>query len=203
MLDLPNIKIIGVTGMSGAGKSTVCREISKYCGTVIDCDKVAREIAAKRDFLDELKERFGMEVLNPDGTLNRVETARIIFSDNEKKELYNRIIFKYIVYEVIQRIRAAKGMVLVDAPTLFEAGLDMVCTKIVSVIADFDVCAKRISERDNISFERAKARLISQHDAEFFKSHSNPTIENNGTQQELIHRAKVLAFEIMVNNDTI
>lgn len=196
MLDLPNINIIGVTGMSGAGKSTVCREISKYCGTVIDCDKVAREIAAKRDFLDELKERFGGEVLNPDGTLNRVETARIIFSDNEKRSLYNRIIFQYIVYEVIQRIRAAKGMVLVDAPTLFEAGLDMICTGIVSVTADFDVCAKRISERDNISLERAKTRLISQHDADFFKKHSHYTIENNGTQQELTKSAIVLADKI-------
>lgn len=203
MLDLPKIKIIGITGMSGAGKSTVCREISKRFDTVIDCDEVARETAEKQDFLSELKVRFGGEVLNIDGTLNRVETARIIFSDDKKRALYNRIIFQYIVYEVIQRIRDAEGMVLVDAPTLFEAGLDMVCTKIVSVIADFDFCAKRISERDNISPERAKARLISQHDAEFFKKHSHCIIENNGTQQELIHRAKVLAFEIMVNNDAI
>lgn len=196
MLDLPNIIIIGVTGMSGAGKSTICREISKYCGAVIDCDRVAREIAAKRDFLDELKARFGGEVLNPDGTLNRMETARIIFSDNGKRTLYNRIIFQYIVYEVIQRIKAAKGMVLVDAPTLFEAGLDMVCTKIVSVTADFDICAKRISERDNISPERAKVRLMSQHSAEFFKQHSDYNIENNAAPEELINRARELADRI-------
>ncbi len=196
MLDLPNIRIIGVTGMSGAGKSTVCREISRYCGTVIDCDRAAREIASRRDFLDELKERFGGEILNADGTLDRAETARIIFSDERKRALYNRIIFQYIVYEVIQRIKTAKGMVLVDAPTLFEAGLDMICTEIVSVTADRDVCARRISERDGISPEQARARLMSQHDADFFREHSRYNLENNGTEQELTARAETLARTI-------
>ncbi len=196
MLDLPNIRIIGVTGMSGAGKSTVCREISKYCGTVIDCDKVARETASRRDFLGELKERFGGEILNPDGTLDRAETARIIFSDERKRALYNRIIFQYIVYEVIRRIKTAKGMVLVDAPTLFEAGLDMICTEIVSVTADLDICAGRISKRDGISPERARARLMSQHDADFFREHSRYNLENNGTEQELTARAEALARTI-------
>lgn len=196
MLDLPNIRIIGVTGMSGAGKSTVCREISKYCGTVIDCDRTAREIALRSEFLDELRERFGGEVLNPDGTLDRAETARIIFSDEQKRSLYNRIIFQYIVYEVIQRIKSARGMVLVDAPTLFEAGLDMICTEIVSVTADLDVCARRISERDGISSERARARLMSQHDADFFKKHSRFNLENNGTEQEITARAEALAKTI-------
>ncbi len=196
MLDLPNIRIIGVTGMSGAGKSTACREISKYCGTVIDCDKTAREIASRREFLDELRKRFGGEVLTPDGTLDRIKTARIIFSDKQKRALYNRIIFQYIVYEVIRRIKTAKGMVLVDAPTLFEAGLDMICTEIVSVTADFEVCARRISERDGISPERARARLMSQHDADFFKKHSRFNLENNGTEQELIARAEALAKAI-------
>lgn len=196
MLDLPNIRIIGVTGMSGAGKSTVCREISGYCGAVIDCDRVAREIASRRDFLGELKERFGGEVLNTDGTLDRAETARIIFSHERKRALYNRIIFQYIVYEVIQRIKTAKGMVLVDAPTLFEAGLDMICTEIVSVTADPDVCARRISERDGISPEQARARLMSQHDADFFREHSRYNLENNGTEQELTARAETLARTI-------
>lgn len=185
MLALPNIKIIGVTGMSGSGKSTVCRELGKYCDTVIDCDVIAREIAGKQAFLDELKQRFGENVLNSDGTLNRVETARIIFSDKDKRALYNRIIFPYIVYEVIVRIKSAEGTVLLDAPTLFESGLDMICTKIVSVTADYPLCVERISQRDNISLEQAEARLSSQHSADYFKLHSHYTIENNSSYEEL------------------
>ncbi|MGN0683219.1 MAG: dephospho-CoA kinase [Oscillospiraceae bacterium] len=185
MLALPNIKIIGVTGMSGSGKSTVCRELAEYCNTVIDCDVIAREISGKQAFLDELKQRFSESVLNPDGTLNRTETARIIFSDNDKRALYNRIIFPYIVYEVIGRINTSDGMVLLDAPTLFESGLDMICTKIVSVTADYSLCVERISQRDNISLERAEARLSSQHSADYFKLHSHYTIENNSSYEEL------------------
>lgn len=185
MLALPNIKIIGVTGMSGSGKSTVCRELGKYCDTVIDCDVIAREIAGKQAFLDELKQRFGENVLNSDGTLNRIETARIIFSDKDKRALYNSIIFPYIVYEVIVRIKSAEGTVLLDAPTLFESGLDMICTKIVSVTADYPLCVERISQRDNISLEQAEARLSSQHSADYFKLHSHYTIENNSSYEEL------------------
>lgn len=196
MLALPNINIIGVTGMSGSGKSTVCRELGKYCNTVIDCDVIAREIAGKRAFLEELKQRFGENVLNSDGTLNRVETARIIFSDNDKRALYNRIIFPYIVYEVIDRIKAAEGAVLLDAPTLFEAALDMVCTKIVSVTADYQLCAERISQRDEISFESAKARLLSQHSADFFKRNSNYSIENNSSYEELMKQVYSIMEEI-------
>jgi len=203
MLALPNIIIIGVTGMSGAGKSTICREFSKSCDTVIDCDAVAREIAGKREFLDELKVRFGGNILNTDGSLNRPETARIIFSDKQKRALYNRIIFQYIVYEVVRRIKAARGTVLLDAPTLFEAGLDMICTKIVSVTADFDRCAERISERDNIPPERARARLMSQHNADFFKKNSDFTIENNGSYEELNKRAKALIDKFTERHDTI
>lgn len=196
MLALPNINIIGVTGMSGSGKSTVCRELGKYCDTVIDCDVIAREIAGKPAFLEELKQRFGENVLNQDGTLNRTETARIIFSDNDKRALYNRIIFPYIVYEVIGRIKTAAGAVLLDAPTLFEAGLDMICTKIVSVTADYPLCVERISQRDNIPLERAEARLMSQHTADFFKRNSHYNIENNSSYEELMKQVGLIMDRI-------
>lgn len=185
MLSLPNIKVIGVTGMSGAGKSTVCRELSKYCDVVIDCDGVAREVSHNRLFLGELHERFGADILNDDGSLNRFETARIIFSDVEKRTLYNQIIFPYIIHEVIKKIRSANSAVLIDAPTLFEAQLDIVCTTIVSVTADFEICAKRISQRDGISLDSAEARLNSQHDALFFKEHSDFVLVNNGDYDSL------------------
>ncbi len=203
MLALPNIIIIGVTGMSGAGKSTICRELSKSCDTVIDCDTVAREITERREFLDELRARFGGNILKSDGSLDRPETARIIFSDKEKRVLYNRIIFPYIVYEVIRRIKRAKETVLLDAPTLFEAGLDMICAKVVSVTADLDRCSKRISERDNISLERARERLMSQHNADYFKEHSDFIIENNGSYEELNKRAEALIDKLTEKNDTI
>lgn len=188
-MNLPNIMIIGLAGNSGAGKSTV-REVFQSRGfTVVDCDNSARKVADDPAFLEELDSRFPKKLLNPDGTLNRAVTADIIFNDSEKRGLYNRIIFPYIIYDVIAEIKSVDGDVLLDAPTLFEAGMDIICTAIVSVTADPELCRKRICQRDGLSEERAQARISSQHSAEFFKAHSDFIIENNDTKERLFERA--------------
>lgn len=186
MVNLPNIMIIGLTGQSGAGKSTVRGVFAENGFTVIDCDSIARKVADNRRFLDEIARRFSEKLLNPDGTLNRAATAKLIFTDNEKRGCYQRIIFPYIINAVMNGIRSASGSVLLDAPTLFEAKLDMVCGKIVSVTADADKCAERIIKRDGITSKQARERLSSQHDAEFFKERTDYNIENNGTLRQLI-----------------
>ncbi|MBD5130591.1 MAG: dephospho-CoA kinase [Ruminococcaceae bacterium] len=200
-MNLPNIMIIGLTGQSGAGKSTVCKAFAESGFTVIDCDKTARKTAENSRFLDELSQRFSEKLLNPDGSLNRAATARLIFTDEEKRGLYQRIIFPYIIYEIMREIRNAKGNVLLDAPTLFEAKLDMLCDKIVSVTADLDKCAERIIKRDKITLEQARERLSSQHSAEFFKERSDVNIENGGTLEELISSAKRLTEKLRTEAD--
>ncbi len=193
MVNLPNIMIIGLTGQSGAGKSTVCGVFAEKEYTIIDCDSIARKTADDRRFLDEISRRFPEKLLNTDGTLNRQATAKLIFNDSEKRGQYQRVIFPYIINMVMNGIRSARSDVLLDAPTLFESGLDMVCGKIVSVTADIGKCAERIVGRDRITTEQARERLSSQHGAEFFKERSDYIIENNGTRQELIDRAAVIA----------
>ena len=188
MVNLPNIMIIGLTGQSGAGKSTVCKAFAESGFTVINCDNIARQTANDRRFLDEISQRFSEYLLNSDGTLNRTATAKLIFTDEEKRGRYQRIIFPYIIYQIVQGIKSAKDSVLIDAPTLFEAKLEMVCDKIVSVTADTDKCAERIIKRDGITPEQARERLSSQHSVEFFKERSDFNIENNGTLRQLIER---------------
>lgn len=188
-MDLPNIMIIGLAGNSGAGKSTVCGVFRNRGFTVADCDASARRVADNPAFLVELDSRFPKKLLNPDGTLNRAVTAEIIFNDSEMRGLYNRIIFPYIIYDVIAEIKSVDGDVLLDAPTLFEAGLDIICTAIVSVTADSELCCQRICQRDKLTEEQARARLSSQHSAEFFKEHSDFIIENNDTKERLFESA--------------
>ena len=79
----------------------------------------------------------------------------------------------------MRMISSAGSEILLDAPTLFEAKMDMLCGKIVSVVANAEVCAKRISLRDNISEGQAKARLSAQHNERFFRDKSDFVIENN------------------------
>ncbi|MCM1166837.1 MAG: dephospho-CoA kinase [Lachnospiraceae bacterium] len=192
MVNLPNIMIIGLTGQSGAGKSTVCAAFAERGFTVVDCDGIARKTADNGRFLGEISERFDENLLNADGTLNREKTAKLIFTDGEKREKYQRIIFPYIVNSIMREIRAAGGNVLLDAPTLFEAKLDMLCGKVVSVTADTELCERRITERDGITPERARERLSAQRGADFFRERSDYTIENNGTREELILRAAAI-----------
>lgn len=189
-------RIIGLTGQSGAGKSTVRAVFEENGFSVIDCDGAAREIAAKRAFLYEISERFGKRLLNEDGSLNRAETAAMIYGDRTKYSEYCGIIFPYITYYIMRKIENAAGDVLLDAPTLFEAGIDALCTDIISVVAETSLCAERISRRDGISLEKANERLSSQHSVSFFKEHSDFVIENNASEKELCEKALALIEEL-------
>ena len=186
------IRIIGLTGQSGAGKSTVRGVFEKNGFAVIDCDEAARKIASKSAFLNEVSERFGREILNADGTLDRAKTAAMIYNDKAKYTEYCGIIFPYIIYDIMRQIERSYKNVLLDAPTLFEAGIDGLCTEIISVTADFELCAERISKRDKITLEKARERLSSQHGADFFREHSDFVIENNGSQKELYDKAQAI-----------
>lgn len=176
--------------MSGAGKSTVCGVFRQRGFAVTDCDGIARKTAENRDFLSELKSRFPDDLLNADGSLNRGLTAKTIFTDAEKRRLYNQIIFPYIIFEVVQEVKSAGDNVLLDAPTLFDSGLDIICTKTVGVIASPELCAARITKRDGISRERAEERLSAQREADFFKRKCGYIIENNGGLSDFTEQAE-------------
>lgn len=190
MIELPHIRIVGLTGMSGAGKSTVCGLFAESGFEVADCDKIARRTAENPAFLRELSERFPEKLTDAEGRLDREITAKTVFSDKDKNRLYCHIIFPYIVNAVIKEIKLRKKDIAVDAPTLFEAGLDIICTEVVSVIAPVEICVNRIISRDGITPEMAQKRLLSQHNADFFRERSDFIIENNGELEQLVNSAK-------------
>ena len=99
--------IIGITGSSGAGKSTACEILSeKYDIEIIDADKIARKLTdTNKDYLNEIVSKFGDDILLPDGTLNRKKLANIIYTDRDKRHLLNSCTFKYIKKEVKDRIK--------------------------------------------------------------------------------------------------
>lgn len=176
--------------MSGAGKSTVCAVFAQNGYTVIDCDKAAREVTQPGSaFLSELAEKLSPALILPDGSLDRMLTAKTIFNDGRRREQYNKLIFPHITYNIICKMKAAGGNILLDAPTLFEAGIEPICDHIVSVCADRELCIRRIMKRDGISREQAASRLSSQHDSGFFREHSTFFVENNGSEEELFSAA--------------
>ena len=186
MNSLNGVMVVGLTGQTGAGKSTVSKVFASNGFAIIDADQVARKVVEKgTKCLDEIADFYGNTVINEDGTLNRKALAAIVFSDKAKLETLNTITYPYITGEILKQIRyhSMKGekLILLDAPTLFESRADDFCEIIISVLADADIREKRIISRDGLTHEQARKRMNSQLDESFFRSHSDYVIRNNGS----------------------
>ena len=184
------IKVVGLTGQTGAGKSSVSKIIRSQGVEVIDCDLISREVVAKeKRCVADLALEFSISILNIDGTLNRKKLGSIVFSDKQKLQRLNEIIFPYIKEYVFNRIDELEKMqvklVVLDAPTLFESGLDADCDSVVSVIAPVVQRQNRIVIRDHLSDVEARNRIDSQHNDEYYTSRSQLVIVNDGDTHEL------------------
>lgn len=201
-----DVCIIGLTGMSGAGKTTACEAFSE-CGVgIINCDIVARIVVEKgKPALSELSARFGDDIILPDGTLDRRKIGNLIFSDEKARIVFNEIIYPYISYEMIMNavkyIKGGSEYVLLDAPTLFESGTDSLCDVIVSVVALHEDSVSRIMLRDNLSREEAENRLSSQFSADFYSEKSDFCVLNNGTKEELKEKIKRIFCSVGEDNE--
>lgn len=201
MKHLTEVMVIGLTGQTGAGKSTVSQIFAENGYAVINADYISRIVVEKgSECLNELADVFGSGIINPDGTLNRKALAGIVFTDKAKLEILNSIIYPYITTEILSQIKqySDKGnkLILLDAPTLFESHADDFCEIIISVTANPDVRKKRIMERDNITAEQAQNRMDSQLDTEFFIEHSDYIIKNNDSFDVVYEMSKELADKI-------
>lgn len=177
---MKRVRLIGLTGQSGAGKSTAAKVFEQNGFTVINADELVKKVyAPKSPCLFAVSSRFGRDIINTDGTLNRVLLAQRAFSSTENTAALNEIVHPFVLSEMLSELKNADGIAVFDAPQLFESGIDAVCDVIVSVIADEDVRLKRIIRRDGITEAQARERINAQHSEKFFKSNSDFIIENN------------------------
>ena len=191
--------IVGLTGPTGAGKSSVTQIAEKKGIKVIDCDLYARKATEKgSEGLSALVKAFGKEILNIDGELNRKALARIAFSSYDKTQLLNKTILPFIKELILAEIDTDK--VLLDAPTLFESGMDKICSKTVAVLADKDKRLKRITERDGISAEDATIRINGGKNDEFFKDNADYVIYNNDNEETFLREISFLLDKIYGGN---
>lgn len=183
--------IIGLTGSSGSGKSIAAEFFAEKGFFIIDYDKISREICNPGEpCLTELTEHFGCDIIDEKCELKRKKLGEIVFADKEKLALLNAITHKYILQksDTLKEENNHRDIIM-DAPLLFEAGLDEQCDYVVSILCDAEIQIQRIMERDGISHDTAKGRISSQHSHEYFRDKSDFCIYNNSTRQEF--RAKL------------
>lgn len=196
--------LVGLTGQTGAGKTTVSDVFAEHGFAILNADHIARSVVQSGSpCLEEIVAAFGEKILLPDGTLDRKQTAAVIFSDPEAKKQYEGIIFPHIIRGVFHAIDslATEGVdrILLDAPTLFESGLHTACDHVVSVVAEETIRLKRIMQRDSMTVEEARRRMSAQHSTEFFRSHADSVLENNGSLAELIAQAEAMIAALPIH----
>jgi dephospho-CoA kinase len=181
--------IIGLTGPSGAGKGTASAAWRELGAFVLDCDAMYHGMLRGDDALrGDLCAAFP-EAADGDGGVDRRKLAGIVFSDKARLEQLNTLAFTHInrkIGEIIAEQRAnGTSCIILDAPTLFEAGADSLCDVIVAVTAPEEVRAARIAARDGIPMEAVQARFRNQHSDAFFREKCDYVLENQGSVDKL------------------
>ncbi len=195
-----SMKIIGITGGTGCGKTTALNELERRGALLIDCDAVYhRMLETDRPMLDEIEKYFPGAVL--DGKLDRKALGAVVFTDEEALRDLNIITHRHINLEIrrILREHAMNGGTLaaIDAIELFSSGLAKRCTATIGVIADREVRIDRIMRRDGISREYAMMRVNAQRPNEYFIQKCSHVLENNGSQEEFIEKCRKTFEEVL------
>jgi dephospho-CoA kinase len=201
------MKIIGLTGQSGAGKGTVAALFAEHGIPSVDTDAVYHDLLIPPSpCLDQLRAAFTDAILNKDGTLDRRALAALVFEQTEigrqRHERLNEITHRYIIERTFTLLaeyeKQGYAAAIIDAPLLIEAGLHHRCDCVIAVLAEREIRIGRLIQRDNLSVEQISARLDAQPDISFYIEHANMLIFNNGTTQELRSRVSALLPEVLI-----
>jgi len=181
------MKIIGVTGGTGAGKTTVTKIMESLGAQVVDADCVARQVVEPgMPALSEIAAEW--DVVSGDEhnqVLDRKALAKIVFSDEKQLHKLNTITHKYVIEEIkTQLINCKKDIFVIDAIALFESDLADICDVTVAVIADRDTRCERIMERDDLTREEAIMRINAQKKDGFYIENADYIIYNNGNETD-------------------
>ena len=191
--------VIGLTGQSGAGKTLISYIFEREGFGIINCDHIAREVTHAGSQCNNELAKYFPSCFDKDLVLDRRALGQIVFSDKDKLELLNSIIFKYIrktIDEKTAELSRCCEFILLDAPTLFEAGADTQCDIIVSVIASEKTRLSRVIERDGIDERSAAQRFSSQKSEDYFKTHSDYIIINEGSRDDAAAQTEIIIKQI-------
>ena len=195
------VYVVGLTGPTGSGKSEVSRRLAEAQLPVIDADVLARRVVEPgSECLRRLAEAFSEDILNDDGSLNRRQLAKRAFATPEDTALLNSLTHPYIIAltnQILMRMEQThERAAVIDAPLLFESGMDRICDITVAVVAPFESRLRRILERDGLTEAQARARMAAQQPENYYSSRAAVVLSNNGDLASLCAKADNLAAKI-------
>ena len=185
------MKVIGLTGGIGTGKSTVSAYLKQKNIPIVDADQIAREITAPGSpVLDDIRALLGDDVFFEDGTMDRQKVASVIFSNQELLSAYEALTTAEAVRRCILELEEyrQKGiyhMAVLDAPLLFECGLESQTDEDWVVDADLEIRISRVMARDGISRQAIMDRIQRQMSSEKKRELADFVIDNSGSLDEL------------------
>lgn len=185
--------IIGLTGGPATGKSLVTTELKRLGAAVVDADVISRQITQKgAPAYAEICREFGPGILLKDGSLDRKALGRLIFADDKKRKRLNEITHPRIRAQIRREVEAFKKeskLVVVDAPLLFEAGLDTEMDFVIVVYADEERQVERLATRDALGTVEARRIIAAQMPIDEKVKKADYTIDNNGDQGAALKKA--------------
>lgn len=195
------MKVVGITGTSGSGKSTVCGWLTQWGYTVLDGDAISRELAVPGSrYLKELVAAFGPEICDGNGVLLRRELGQKVFADPAAHRRLTEITMPLILEELRRRLRQAQARgercVFLDGALIIDTPYAQLCSIIVAVIGDREQQIRRIMQRDGISRDAAQDRLNRQARSDFLRQRADFVLENTGTLDQLRQQTEQLLERI-------
>ena len=201
VIEAPRPLIVGITGPTGAGKTSALRALEQLGGCVLDCDAIYHDMLRSDDGLRRaITDAFG-RVFAADGQLDRQKLGTLVFGDPQQLERLNTIIFAHLPRELERRMAASPAPIIgIDAINLVESGLSKLCDRTLAVLAPVEDRIRRIMARDGISEEYARLRVAAQKDDAFYRSHCTDVLENTSAAPEEFQKAASLFFSRILDN---
>lgn len=198
---IEKVYIVGLTGPTGSGKSEVSRVLANQHIPVIDADELARQVVEPgSECLARLVQEFTEDILHDDGSLNRRQLAKRAFATPEDTKLLNSITHPYIIERTKKILMTLEQMrepaAVIDAPLLFESGMDVICELTIAVVSPYERRLARIMERDGLTKTQAEQRMSAQQDEAFYAGRADRVLRNDGDVEQLRAQALELARHI-------